>query len=280
MKDVAAQLPPEIKERMETEKRLFSLIHKNDYGQGGAWNFYWGAFYQKGGKRTASAQLSMWINEEVLEFGFYIGDYGKKQRERFTQNCTQNYAALLPIFEILFSDSHILYGARETWLAGADDTFSSNFTLQEFLNKPEQANFDVSFVLSRNNVLELDGAALRDLVLTTYSQVFPLVLLALEDEPMPLIREYLDLADVLDEIEPEAELELAPAYPLSQLTAETGHTETELARWLQAIERKGQAVLYGPPGTGKTFLAERLARHLTAESDGFFELVQFHPAYA
>jgi 5-methylcytosine-specific restriction protein B len=67
---------------------------------------------------------------------------------------------------------------------------------------------------------------------------------------------------------------------LSQLSAETGHPETELARWIQAIERKGQAILYGPPGTGKTFLAERLARHLTAESDGFTELVQFHPAYA
>jgi hypothetical protein len=108
MKDVAARLPAEIAERMETGKRLFSLIPKNDYGQGGAWNFYWGAFYQKGGKRTASAQLSMWINEEVLEFGFYIGDYGKKQRERFTKTCQQNYATLLPIFEALFSDSRIL----------------------------------------------------------------------------------------------------------------------------------------------------------------------------
>ena len=31
-----------------------------------------------------------------------------------------------------------------------------------------------------------------------------------------------------------------------------------------------------PPGTGKTFVA----RHLTGGSDGFMELVQFHPAYA
>jgi 5-methylcytosine-specific restriction protein B len=222
----------------------------------------------------------MWINEEVLEFGFYIGDYGKKQRERFTKNCQQNYATLLPIFEALFSDNRILYGARETWLAGADDTFSSKFTLQEFLKKPEQANFDVSFVLSRNNVLEFDGATLRDLVLATYSQVFPLVILALEDDPMPAIKDYLDLADLAEEIEPETGPELTPAYPLPQLSAETGHTEAELGRWVQAIERKGQAIFYGPPGTGKTYLAERLARHLTAESDGFAELVQFHPAYA
>ena len=52
------------------------------------------------------------------------------------------------------------------------------------------------------------------------------------------------------------------------------------AHWAEAIDRKGQAIIYGPPGTGKTFLAERLARHLVSEGDGFMEIVQFHPAYA
>ncbi|MBI1882034.1 MAG: AAA family ATPase [Chloroflexi bacterium] len=67
---------------------------------------------------------------------------------------------------------------------------------------------------------------------------------------------------------------------LSQLAAETGFDEAELARWVRAIERKGQAILYGPPGTGKTFVAEKLATHLVGGGDGFWELVQFHPAYA
>lgn len=49
---------------------------------------------------------------------------------------------------------------------------------------------------------------------------------------------------------------------------------------MQAIERKGQAVLYGPPGTGKTYVARQLARHLVGGGDGFWELVQFHPSYA
>ncbi|MCK6627770.1 MAG: AAA family ATPase [Anaerolineae bacterium] len=69
-------------------------------------------------------------------------------------------------------------------------------------------------------------------------------------------------------------------YPLSQLAADTALDEAELARWVRAIERKGQTVLYGPPGTGKTFVAEKLARHLIGGGDGFWELVQFHPAYA
>ncbi len=280
MKNVASQLPAEIKERMETEKRLFSSIRKNDYGQGGAWSHYWAAFYQKGGKRTASTQLSMWINEEYLEFGFYIGDYAKKQRQRFTKNCQHHYDSLITLLKALLSDPRILYGARETWSVDSDDTFSGKFTLQDFLRNPEQANFDVSYVLPRNDVLELDASSLRNLVLTTYNQVFPLVLLALEDEPLPVIREYIDLADVAEAVEPEAEPALSSAYPLPQLSAESGHPQTELTRWLNALQRKGQAILYGPPGTGKTFLAEKLAQHLTAESDGFTELVQFHPAYA
>jgi hypothetical protein len=71
-----------------------------------------------------------------------------------------------------------------------------------------------------------------------------------------------------------------PTYTLAQCAADTGFSADELAGWVRAIERKGQAVLYGPPGTGKTFVAERLARHLVSDGDGFWDLVQFHPAYA
>ena len=62
--------------------------------------------------------------------------------------------------------------------------------------------------------------------------------------------------------------------------AETGVPQETIASWLRAIERKGQAILYGPPGTGKTFAARRLARVLISETEGFVELVQFHPSYA
>lgn len=78
--------------------------------------------------------------------------------------------------------------------------------------------------------------------------------------------------------------EPAPAYnapyPLSRLVADTGYDEDTVTRWLQAIERKQQAIFYGPPGTGKTFLARCLSRYLVSGSDGFVDLVQFHPAYA
>jgi 5-methylcytosine-specific restriction enzyme B len=72
---------------------------------------------------------------------------------------------------------------------------------------------------------------------------------------------------------------IVPAYTLADLVQETAIPEAEVARWLRAIERKKHAILYGPPGTGKTYIAKRLARHLKG-SDGFQDLVQFHPAYS
>jgi len=72
-------------------------------------------------------------------------------------------------------------------------------------------------------------------------------------------------------------------YSLAEMAEETGFAETELRAWVSAIQRKKQAILYGPPGTGKTYVARRLAQYLVANDeakDGFFELVQFHPAYA
>jgi 5-methylcytosine-specific restriction protein B len=99
-------------------------------------------------------------------------------------------------------------------------------------------------------------------------------LIALDDNPLSAITHYLGLAEDDDEVE------LNEEYPLPHLAADTGLPEADLARWLRAIERKGQAILYGPPGTGKTFVAERLAKHLIGGGDGFSELVQFHPAYA
>jgi hypothetical protein len=73
---------------------------------------------------------------------------------------------------------------------------------------------------------------------------------------------------------------LNPSYPLNQLADDLLIEETIIGSWIKGIERKGQVILYGPPGTGKTFTAEKVAKHLVAEGDGFTEIVQFHPAYA
>ena len=53
--------------------------------------------------------------------------------------------------------------------------------------------------------------------------------------------------------------------------------QTELAKIADLLWEQKQIILYGPPGTGKTYLAGKLARHLT--EDGAVKLVQFHPSY-
>ena len=54
--------------------------------------------------------------------------------------------------------------------------------------------------------------------------------------------------------------------------------------WLQeCIELLGdrrQLIFYGPPGTGKTYLAQKLAKHVTSSGSGAVKLVQFHPSYS
>jgi 5-methylcytosine-specific restriction enzyme B len=86
--------------------------------------------------------------------------------------------------------------------------------------------------------------------------------------------------DEFSEIPRDVEaIEMQPEYSLSQCALDTGIEEDTLSNWLKAIERKKQAIFYGSPGTGKTYIAKKLAKYLTGGSDGFVDIVQFHPAY-
>lgn len=94
--------------------------------------------------------------------------------------------------------------------------------------------------------------------------------------------EYEAIRGIIDEKNEEIKLPTQKAllYTIEQCAESTGFPPSKIEAWKSAIKRKGQIVFYGPPGTGKTFLANHLARHLVGGSDGFIELIQFHPAYA
>lgn len=274
MRQVARRLPSSVTERIETEKKLFSRFPKNDFGHGGAWDFYWGAFYTRGGKRTVDAQLSVWMNYKRFEIGFYIGSYGTTARARFQHNCRRLSDQLMQLFDPLLVEGSILLGTRDTFDLDANGSviIKEPITLREWLRNPSEADYDASLIFLKDQVLKLSEDQLVQHIAQTFLKLFPLVILATSDDPLPAIAEYLndDGGDDWD---------IYPAYPLPALAAETGLPEEELAAWLQALERKKQAIFYGPPGTGKTFLARHLARHLVGGSDGILDLVQFHPAY-
>jgi len=267
---VADQLPDQVKEKMETRKRVFSQIPKNDWAHGGAWDFYWGAFYPKGGKRTEDAQLYLSVNHECLEFGFYIGEYGRILRERFLRNCRSNRLALSEISDS-FGPSLLMYRRPEGRETFERQVLSAAWAT--WLYSPDMSIWHIGSILPKENVLSRDKNELAELIRSAFAQLFPLVLLTLSDDPMPEILEYLEDGNGIVDAPNET-------YTLETLAEDTGLAIDVARRWIQAIYRKGQAILYGPPGTGKTFVAEKMAKHLISDGDGFVDLVQFHPAYA
>ncbi|MEZ0394538.1 MAG: DUF2461 family protein, partial [Desulfurococcaceae archaeon] len=269
LKGVADTLPQPMKEVLETEKRLFSKIPKNDYGRGGAWDFYWGAFYPKGGSRIKDGQLFVTVKADSLKVGFAVSDYGESSKERLRANCTRHSQKLLALLNDSLGNSE---GLMETSKESQPAEGSSAFRLKEWMEDPRAAEKVIALVLEREVVLSLSKTELVNTIAEIFKKLFPLLLLTMEGDALDRIVEFL---------KPEIdEPELQPVYTLEEAASETGLPQATLARWVRAIRRKGQAVLFGPPGTGKTFLAERLARHLIGGSDGFWDLVQFHPSYS
>ncbi len=273
MNQIAAMLPEPILDLMETERRVFARILKNDFGRGGAWPFYWGAFYPKGGKRIEDAQLYLVLNHEGLDFGFFIGEYGSKQKRRFVANSATHRTALERVFRDHIDSGKFVFGSWEDFFPSDLGGVSESMGWREWIAQPAEKGIRVGVLLGREQVLKLTREELVEQIGETFERLFPLVYLAISDDPLPLIAAYID--EGMDD-----EHDIAPDYSLETMVEETGFDLAALMGWVGAIDRKGQGVLYGPPGTGKTFVAERLARHLVGGGNGFVELVQFHPAYA
>lgn len=277
LRAVAQKLPPSILELMETESKLYSRFLKNDYGQGGAWDFYWGAFYPKGGKRTEDAQLSLWLNFERLEIGFYIGNTSEISRERFGRNVIKHRATLQGILAQIHQDPSIRYGPNDNFIVEADGTVVAKreLTFDQWLDDPAQGDYDASVILPSAQVLEYTPGDLIELVTDKFIKLFPLVRLATLDEPIP------DKGtDLSGKVPPASEISNQALYSLQQFVDDTSFSATEIESWVRALERKQQVIFYGPPGTGKTFVAQHLAAHWIGGGNGFKDLVQFHPAYA
>jgi len=279
---VAQRLPAAMTTELETQKHLCSFMRKNDYGRGGAYDYFWGAFYPKGGRRTRDAQLFVWVNREVLRFGFYPSDLDPAPSDRLLHSLPQHRIGLTRWFarhgtELQFGgvsteSNGVPFAQIDAWFDGAD---------------PD--GLRVSAPLSRERVLATPSDELFDQIARTFEAVYPIWLLASADGVDAKVKALLEGAhDTSRETSTGAgpapadaptEPVVTPAYPLAQLASKTGCSDEALRAWIDAIDRKGQAVFYGPPGTGKTWIARALAKHLIGGTRGFVDLVQFHPSY-
>ncbi len=115
-------------------------------------------------------------------------------------------------------------------------------------------------------VYEKSVKKLVDAVVETLNYLYPIILVAVSDNPEKEIEEHLKIWN--------------PRYKLEKYVDATYIEESQLKTWIKSITRKKQAIFYGSPGTGKTFIAENIAQYLISGGDGFYELIQFHPAYS
>ena len=275
MREVAARLPSTMLETLETQDNIFGRILKNDFGRGGAWPFYWGAFYPKGGKRLRDAQLFVSVHHDRLEAGFSVGDYAGDAAKRLVDNLRSHRSRLFPLLASRLARGDLGFGYREEGWDTGQGQQAPNPSFDEWLADPWKGGPQVRRTWLTKDVLGTGRENIVSAVVDLFERLFPLVLLTGSS-----IDPVADVARVLRPGDTEPELDANPELSLAAIAADTGIAHEELARWVRAIRRKRQAILYGPPGTGKTFVADHLARHLVGGGFGIVELVQFHPAYA
>ena len=115
MLGAAARLPAVFRERMETERGLFSRFLKNDFGRGGAWSHYTGRILPKRQhRRLADVQLAVGIHADLLQVSFYIGDYAPQQRVRFLRNLNRHRRLLPDLLHELITDPRVLFARGGT----------------------------------------------------------------------------------------------------------------------------------------------------------------------
>lgn len=100
------------------------------------------------------------------------------------------------------------------------------------------------------------------------------------DNDMPVEVAYVaaESDDSLPDDQPEDETQ--PTFTLDDFEEQTGFPRELLERWKRHLDRRMHVVFQGPPGTGKTFVATKLAQFVVSQTKGFWEVVQFHPAYS
>lgn len=288
---IANLLPSEMTEVLEMENRILARIPKNDYGQGGAWDFLWGAFYPKGGRRIEDGQLYITVNHEGIKYGFSVADYGKAARERFASNLK----AIPPTLAAKLSESldpcGVVYGEHDDGFSVAQPSVAAGQTksLEEWIRNLSQYGPTAKTYLTKEQAVSVSAEELAGTIADLFKRLFPLFLMAKQEhqsahaigleQSKAIAAPVEDTGDDDDtDIAPQANIE---RYNKSKAMDGLFLAETQFDEMLEALKEKKNVVLQGAPGVGKTFVAKRLAYALIESNDQRqVEVIQFHQSYS
>jgi len=275
LQNIASQLPDPIIQAMEISNFFSARFNVDDIIYWDRINSYLNKdFYLKANNPTNNAHFFILLSNEILHFGFTINGYADQYRQRFEDNCKACFYLLPQILPLTVDKQKAMMGNYDL-IAEFQSNKIMQFTeliLPALFKCYTQDETHITKYFFTSQLSVYSKEKLTQQITDYFTQIFPLIILATSDNPMPEIERYLKAVGIIPEIE--------SSYPLDQLLAETYLESETIELWLRALDRKKQIILYGPPGTGKTFLAKRLAKYLTDGNIDRIELVQFHPAYS
>jgi 5-methylcytosine-specific restriction protein B len=221
------------------------------------------------------------IAQAILNFVRYCNDHPNKLINACNNFSNSPYSKgfqsgiISPILNALRPDNFILINKKSRIVI---NYFVQTSYTQQLIDYPDINNTGIQLIKNLAPEMRQPGRpALRD---DDLFDMFSHWLVAVKKYHFNSINPSL-LNEIMTDIKSDIEEQnLQPEYTLDQCSEETGIDQTELLRWVNNINRKGQVILQGPPGTGKTFIAQKLAEHFITGRDGFSEIIQFHPSYS
>jgi MoxR-like ATPase len=248
-------------------ERPISILKKNDYGKGGYHDHYWFAFYDpKAGSKTRSVQLyySMLGSEQVLRYGFAMGNYCQPYLERLHAVFMENSSAVAEYFR------HAPDGTVVRIRGDENPTDVSPGTFARQLDSPLDHHETIEVATTRIDVIrEFPLSSLLDHVDKLVDEIGKFFTWAWPLFNASITGTWVNKGQGPPE-GPEGGGELDEDVPdsLEALSDLSSLSIQFLGDLEEALLMKQQVVLVGPPGTSKTFIARQFARYFVRQRPG------------
>ncbi len=199
LEEVIPNLPDEILDTMETQKRIFGQMNKNDFGRGGANPFYWAALSPDRSKnKQQDVQLLTFINHKYIEFGYFFGHQCPLERQvKYADNIRHlcqsksDYEKVIDFLSEQFPVDTLCFRDSDYEIEG-EGVKSYVFTWHDYFLTENIAAHNPMVVYSKATVLGMTIQELAAEISATFAGLFPFIILAIYRNPLPILRSYIE----------------------------------------------------------------------------------------